>query len=150
MKTTFHYKKQETYTQGEMDTLLSQVETVVLKASAEGMVESTELDELKTQLEDSNIALKEYRNKELSTIKDRIGKEVFGDNFDKGSKYVKFEEDFDFTNEEEVKKVFEEVNKDLFSATNNDGLETTNIEVGKQLATIDEDDEFSSAFEEYK
>lgn len=109
------------------------------------------LGDKEAKLEEATTTLAELKGKEVNAIKERIGKEVFGDHYEKGSKYVRFNEDFDFTNEEEIKKVYEEVNNDLFTTikptnTLNNGV----VETGATKVVPNENDEVEEVYEESK
>lgn len=151
MKTTFHYKKQEQYTQEELADLLAQAEVAILKTAREGFVNASEVEDLKTQLQTRNEELSSYKTKERDITKERIGKAILGDNYDKGSKYIKFEEDFDFTNEEAITAKFEELKNDFFSTTNDDAFEAAEREVGKEVKVEETlSDEFDVVFDDQK
>ena len=129
MKTIFHYKKQEAYTQEEVNTLLSQAETAIQKEARDGYVSQEEFNSLKELSDKDNKALSEFRNKEVSSVKENIGKEILGDNYNLASKYVSFSDDFDFKDIEAIKEKYNEVKQDLFATTANDPFDDGTKEI---------------------
>lgn len=106
---------------------------------------------LEQQLQTKNEELTTYKSKEQDAIKEKIGKTILGDKFEKSSKYVKFEEDFDFTNVEAITAKFEEFKNDFFPPTTDDPFIDGKTKVGGQ-EPVEEilDPQFNNIFDDQK